>query len=94
MANRTIAVINGHFDAFRSPTSKEAPIINLMKVIEDIMAKDGNDDYHLRGEVLVPLIQAARAYLNYDVGNRLDMGTLDAMLLDAAKEAGIALDNL
>lgn len=82
-----------HNTAVIQPRENERPIIDLCEAI-DLVCKqyaDGQPDYLLRDDVLMPMIASARGLLNWDMG-RLDCGTIDAWLFDRAASIGIDLD--
>ena len=71
----------------------EERILLLIKAVHDAAVAFPACGFGLP-EVLLPMIQAARAALNFETGHRLDCGTLDRGLVALANGLGIADEDL
>ena len=67
-----------HQEAWASPTVVERPIVNSVKSWEQMEAAHGLD--YVNRDGWAAMGEALRTYLNYDWGQRLDMGTLDGLI--------------
>lgn len=99
LAKTTDNYMRAHVFACRSPRPNEAGIwalINAFATLADNYAArtDGEillgSDYYYHDQTL-NLINAMRAYLNFDVG-RFDCGTLDRLICDLAEAAGVEIE--
>lgn len=79
-----------HQAAINRPTAQEAPLVNMLRVIDHLVEMHA-EDYVLR-EGVADIIKGVRVLLNADLGPRLDMGTVDHQLCDAAATIGYCLD--
>lgn len=79
-----------HEAAMLNPTAAELPIVALITMVGSFTDR-WRDDYVTR-EGVVDLIKGARVLLNWDWGNRLQMGPLSELLEKAAEELGYDLD--
>ena len=69
-----------HQDAVNNPTTIEKPIVNAIKSWHEMAEQHGLDYVNRSGWAAMG--EALRTYLNYDWGNRLDMGTLDKIICE------------
>ena len=88
-----------HDQALADPDAVEAPIVNLLKVLDTYdrqhVTRFGSataNDYVL-GAAWLEIAKATRTMLNGDIG-RLDGGSLDRILLDLIVTAGFSEDEL
>ena len=85
-----------HQGAFITPRSVERPIVNLLNLIDKLILKHLNGeevlahaDKLLVEEVVIPLLRAAKFYLNFDNGMRLDNGLLSEEIDNLCARCGV-----
>jgi len=98
MTDKTDPWAIGHNTAVSDPMGPEHAILSLTKAALHAarlcrMRDDDTvtPDYYGAENVAAPIIQGARAALDYDLG-RLDGGTLDSYLADCARACGLNPD--
>jgi hypothetical protein len=73
-----------HITAFTAPRRDEADLVQLCKITNSLINRGMGQDQVLR-EAVAHLLEGARILLNAEWGPRLDMGSVDQMLLDMAQ---------
>jgi len=75
-----------HQEAWANPAAVEKPIVNAIGAWSDMLDAQGLD--YVNRDGWAAMGEALRTYLNYDWGQRLDMGTLDKILCELLVKEG------
>lgn len=82
-----------HNNAINEPSLGEWSIVQIANSIDTLIKTHELPDYFLLEQVIIPMLEAFRSMLNFDLG-RMDGGTLDAWAVELGTSLGINMDTM